>query len=440
MLAKTVRILVLPNITYSKDLEKDSYVQVLRNMILGLRREPIFWHILSPEKIKRLDKPHTAQHHFPVPSKPQVMRQHLDTFQLEALFKEEIHDVDLIMSHLPEQTHQLKAWVWNKTHHEPKVFGYSHWFDLQGTATGGVKSFNQNILGVLEMEKCYINTSKQKELVLDQAKRTFVKGVIRQLKDILTVQNLGIFTSQIKDPHPDPDKVIVFNHRPDPSKDYPHFLKITDALYRERQDFKVWVPMSKRKQERDYITTERYAKEDYYEKLRNCCVGFSPKQTYAGWSVAVATTDGLMNALPYIMYNADYYKEINPTADFFSNDDEALALLNKYLDDPDHRMEMIRKGQQHLRENVWEKEMVKMNDDIEMIVRSLHQTHSPKTEQLVKVIKEEGSISKKDLWKRTGFGGSVKWSRYRRALLEHPNIFDTLDAVSSYNWSETAEN
>ena len=108
---KTVRILVLPNITYSKDLEKDSYVQVLRNMILGLRREPIFWHILSPKFIKRLDKPHTAQHHFPVPTKPQVMRQHLDTFQPETLFKEEIHDVDLIMSHLPEQTHGLKAWV-----------------------------------------------------------------------------------------------------------------------------------------------------------------------------------------------------------------------------------------------------------------------------------------------------------------------------------------
>ena len=168
------------------------------------------------------------------------------------------------------------------------------------------------------------------------------------------------------------------------------------------------------------------------------CWIFSPKQTYGGWSVA--TTDGLMNALPYIMFDADYYKELNPTADFFSNDEEAITLLNKYLDDPKHRMEMIRKGQQHLRDNRWEDQMVKMNDDIEMITKSLHQTHSPKTKQLVKVIKEEGSISKKDLWKKTGFGGSVKWSRYRRALLEHPNIYDTLDAIPTYNWVETPEN
>ena len=237
---KTVRILVLPNITYQKDIEKDSYVQVLRNMILGLRRQPIFWHILSPKHIKRLDKLHTAQHHFPLPSKPQVMRQHLDTFQLEKLFlgnQREIWDVDLIMSHLPEQTHQIKAWVWNRTHHEPKVFGYSHWFDLEGTGTGGVHSFRQNILGVLEMQVCYVNTAKQRELVLDQAKKTFAKGVIRQLKDILTVQNLGIFTSQIKDPNPDPDKIICFNHRPDIYKHYPDFLEITDKLWKQRQDF-----------------------------------------------------------------------------------------------------------------------------------------------------------------------------------------------------------
>ena len=34
-LAKTKRILVYPNITYSKDLEQDSYVQVMKNSLLG---------------------------------------------------------------------------------------------------------------------------------------------------------------------------------------------------------------------------------------------------------------------------------------------------------------------------------------------------------------------------------------------------------------------
>ena len=47
-LEKTVRILVYPNITWQKDLEKDSYVQVLKNMIRETQGEPFFWHIISP--------------------------------------------------------------------------------------------------------------------------------------------------------------------------------------------------------------------------------------------------------------------------------------------------------------------------------------------------------------------------------------------------------
>ena len=36
--SKTTRILVYPNITYSKDLRKDSYIQVITNMITELNK------------------------------------------------------------------------------------------------------------------------------------------------------------------------------------------------------------------------------------------------------------------------------------------------------------------------------------------------------------------------------------------------------------------
>ena len=47
------KILVYPNITFMKDLEKDSYVVVLRNVIKELNkvRDDIFWTILSPEQL-----------------------------------------------------------------------------------------------------------------------------------------------------------------------------------------------------------------------------------------------------------------------------------------------------------------------------------------------------------------------------------------------------
>ena len=46
-----------------------------------------------------------------------------------------------------------------------------------------------------------------------------------------------------------------------------------------------------------------------------------------------ATTDGMMNGVPYVMYDAEYYHELYEIGDFFENDHDALMLLNTYLDD-----------------------------------------------------------------------------------------------------------
>ena len=48
---KTVRILVYPNITFSKDLTKDSYVQVITTMIdeLNKIRDDLFFYLILPE-------------------------------------------------------------------------------------------------------------------------------------------------------------------------------------------------------------------------------------------------------------------------------------------------------------------------------------------------------------------------------------------------------
>ena len=88
-----------------------------------------------------------------------------------------------------------------------------------------------------------------------------------------------------------------------------------DKLWEERKDFKVWIPLLDGKPNKPYIINDKGDKDFYYQKLQECCVGFSPKQTYGGWSVA--TTDGMMNGVPYIMYDEDYYKELCSVSDFF---------------------------------------------------------------------------------------------------------------------------
>ena len=62
------KILVYPNITYMRDLEKDSYVVVLANVIREMNkiRDDIHWTILSPmdmakKEIKSLQFPNTTQ-------------------------------------------------------------------------------------------------------------------------------------------------------------------------------------------------------------------------------------------------------------------------------------------------------------------------------------------------------------------------------------------
>ena len=142
-----------------------------------------------------------------------------------------------------------------------------------------------------------------------------------------------------------------------------------DKLYEERKDFKVWVPLLG-KSNRDYIITDKGDKQFYYNKLKSCCVGFSPKQDYGGWSVA--TTDGMMNGVPYIMFDEIYYQELNDEADFFRSDVVAIDLLNKYLNNTEYRNEMAEQALNHIKDNlVYKDEVIKMSKYIDSLVDKL---------------------------------------------------------------------
>ena len=79
-------ILVYPNITYMRDLEKDSYVVVLRNVIKELNKTSwgrmIYWTILSPYEVKSLIFENTEQLPIELPSYPNAMRTHFNHKQL----------------------------------------------------------------------------------------------------------------------------------------------------------------------------------------------------------------------------------------------------------------------------------------------------------------------------------------------------------------------
>lgn len=442
---KTVRVLVYPNITFQEDLEKDSYIQVIKNQISLLNeiRSDLWFYLILPCPVPSLAFDNVTQWYIDFETYPQTMR---SNFRVDVIRKmlHNGYDFDLVMSHLPEHTHQLVNTMYNTTHHVPPVFGYCHWWDLKSVVSWPKDSFLQNITGLLEYDRCYLNTQHQKDLVINQASETFVPKVINKLDKILTVQHLGVNNSDIvSEINQTPEKIIVFNHRPDTYKHFKEFIAVCDKLWEMRKDFKVWIPLLD-KPNRDYVITDKGDKQWYYKGLQNCYMGFSPKQKYGGWSVAM--TDGMMNGLPYIMYDGTYYHELNAGGDFFKDDHEALLLMNTYLDDPKYRNEQAEQAIDCIRENlIYKNKIVEMNDymnaflDSQKSMRATNILSDYKTDRLSDVIEliRKGATSKKHIMDYLGWGRGIKWTPYRRALMNHPNIYDVMDEYPTYVWIDT---
>jgi len=434
---KTVRILVYPNVTFQQDLEKDSYIQVIKNQIKLLNeiRDDLWFYLILTEPTPSLQFDNVEQMYIDLPTYPPTMRSHFDVLNLQKMLGRKL-DFDLVMTHLPEHAHALKNTLYNVTHHMPPFFGYCHWFDVKDVVAWPKDSFLQNITGLLEYERCYLNTQHQKDLVLKQAKETFNDKTVSKLNDILTVQHLGVNEGDIiNEINETPEKIIVFNHRPDTYKHFKEFIAVMDKLWDIRKDFKVWIPLLE-KPNRDYVVTTKGDKQWYYKQLQKCYVGFSPKQTYGGWSVA--TTDGMMNGVPYVMYDDTYYHELNPKGDFFENDDIALTLLNNYLDDPQYRNEQAEQALDCIRESlIYKNKMNEMSDYINLLLEQSHQIgESEKFQDICQWVKSAGSISKEELIDKLGWGRGIKWTPYRRALMNHPNIYDVNSSEPKYCWVE----
>ena len=74
---------------------------------------------------------------------------------------------------------------------------------------------------------------------------------------------------------------------------------------------------------------------------------------------------------------------------------------------------------------------------VKEIVDGTHRMEeSEKYLEMVDIIKDHGEITKRELYQMMGWGRGIKWTPYRRALMEHPNIFDTTTSESTYIWKE----
>jgi dsDNA-binding SOS-regulon protein len=137
------------------------------------------------------------------------------------------------------------------------------------------------------------------------------------------------------------------------------------------------------------------------------------------------------------MYNDTYYKELNPNADFFTTDDEALKLFNDYLD-TDIRNVKAKESLEHLHKNlIYKDKMVDMNDYMnDLLSKQKVMGNSEKLKEIIGWIKDNKSMTKKEIMTKLGWGRGIKWTPYRRALMNHPNIYDENNSEPTYNWKD----
>ena len=419
------KILVYPNITYMRDLEKDSYVVVLRNVIKELNkvRDDIHWTIMSPGDIKSLTFENTTQIPINLPSYPNAMRCHFNYNEIKANLRWKHTDYDVVYSHLPEHTLNMTNLLENDTNISPKYVGYCHWYEVDENTNYGKRMLMDNYNGMLEMEECGVNSVWLKELVLEKAKKYYNDDIISKLDKIIQPHYLGI--DKINNVEvPTKKKTIIFNHRDNYYTGWIWFIDSMDELYKQRQDFTVYTTLADL--DRPYAKRVRISdRDEYLDFIRSMHVGVGTFQKYSAWSIS--TTDSLSMGVPYILPNKLCYPEMvgKDYPLLYEGRDEFLQKLNGALDDDGS----VDKAKTYLKTKIqefpWANRVPQWFDGWNFLQPDAFDMIGEKSESYPKIvdfIHKKKSVTKKEILDYLGWGVRISFSPYRNRLRTEPTI------------------
>ena len=415
------KILVYPNITYMKDLEKDSYVVVLANVIREMNkvRDDIHWTILSPMKsakdeIKSLRFHNTLQLPIEFPSYPNAMRTHFDYNNFMKALDWKNNEYDIVYSHLPEHTNLLANAIYNNTNMRPKfIGGYCHWFEVDENTAYSERLFIENISGILKMQECGVNSIWLKNLVIEKSKELFSDKVIKKLEDIIQPHYLGI--DEISTGHNYKPKTILFNHRDNEYTGWSWFVKRMDELWEKRQDFKVYLTLADLN--RPYAERVKiHSRDDYLNFVRSMHMGVGCFQKYSAWSIS--TTDGLSQGVPYILPNGMCYPEMvgEQYPLLYKGADGFKSTIEYMLDEPKAREEANNYLAPKLNDFRWSERVLKWFDDWKYFDKLRVMSDTDSYKKIVEHIHKKKSVSKKELLDYMGWGVRISFSEYRNRL------------------------
>jgi len=411
------KVLVYPNITYMKDLEKDSYVVVLRNVIKELNkvRDDIHWTILSPTEVKSLVFPNTTQLPIELPSYPNAMRTHFNHKQILKAIDWKKNDYDIVYSHLPEHTLQLSNMFVNETNISPKFIGYCHWYEVPENTAYAKTMLMSNIAGTLEMDECGVNTQWLKDLIIEKSKLVYTKDITDRLEKIIQPHYLGV--DDISTGHKHKPKTILFNHRDNEYTGYTWFVKRMDELWEKRQDFKVYTTLTDL--DRPYAERVKlHSRDDYLNFVRTMHMGVGCFQKYSAWSIS--TTDGLSQGVPYILPNGMCYPEMvgeDYPLLYKANDAKSFKhRIENMLDEPASRWIANKYLEPKLEGFRWSERVLKWFSGWKHLEELKPMSDTDSYKKIVEHIHRKKSVSKKELLEYMGWGVRISFSEYRNRL------------------------
>jgi len=409
------RMLLYGNYTHLENLERDSFLQVLKPMLAYLDKHyKIHYTLLTPANINSLNRPNLTQVIYPLPSYPNLMRTHFDAMHFVKAIDWRKYDYDVVYSFLPEHTTQIANVMHNSTHHIPKIIGSCHWFEVGENAPYARTMFNNNMLGILEMEMCGTDSEWVKQLALKEASKIYNQDTIDKLDKIMRPHYLGV--DRIQNRGKVIPKSVLFNHRPNGYTGWLWFVEAMDKLWEKRQDFTVYTtyasidkPWNKK--------IDEPTRDGYMEYVRRMQFGVSCFENYSAWSIS--TTDGLSVNVPYLLPNKLCYPEMVPTDyPYLSNDrEDFLVKFEEMLDN-----KLTYNTKEIANKMLWDTRVSQWFEGWTDVFKLKAIKKSDALDTIIDIIRTRKYISKYDLLRELGWGVQIKWSPYRHALREHPNI------------------
>ena len=432
------QVLVVPNITYQKHIDKDSFVKFFSDIVreIGKIRDDLIWHVPLTSFSSLLNLPNVKQYQLELPTYPNSMCGHFDYNAWSRIVNWKHKDFDFVYSHLPEWTVNISNFLANATHFgKIPIVGYCHWTETKEFAKYAKTYFPYNMMGTLEMLSCGLNTDTQIGNILDEAKKYFNVETLTKLQNIMNAQYIGVNESDISDDIcREPEKVIVFNHRPQAYRNYPMFLSAIRKLREKRQDFTVWCSLADKKDE-DYFDIEGVdSKQEYYEKLHRCSFG-----VLCGNRWAISAQDGMIQGLPYLYQSSDenreLFSELGAECGKFYNEDQLVDLMDRYLTDVDYRNQYAEETLYHVKHNMaWSNRIKTHNKMIDKAISELKSVtdRSQSVKKILTFIDRHGKVSKNEIMKFIGWGVGIDFSPYRQYLRNHPSVELEWDGQMEY--------